>query len=120
MPILRYAEVLVNSAEVLNEISGPNQEQIDLLNQVRQRSNAPDYDLSDYQTKSALRDQILVERGWEFHAEGHRRRSLIRHGSIISGAQARGKANAKSHHVLFPIPEQDLDSNSTLEQNPGY
>jgi hypothetical protein len=120
MPILRYAEVLVNRAEALNEISGPNQESIDLLNQVRSRSNAPDYNLADFPTKESLRDQILVERGWEFHAEGHRRRSLIRHGSFISDALARGKANAKSHHVLFPIPEQDLDSNSALEQNPGY
>ena len=78
------------------------------------------YNLADYSTKSALRDQILVERGWEFHAEGHRRRSLIRHGSFISGAQARGKTNAQPHHVLFPIPEQELDSNTSLEQNPGY
>jgi len=120
MPILRYAEVLINRAEALNEISGPNQESIDLLNEVRRRSNAPDYILSDYPTKESLRDQILVERGWEFHAEGHRRRSLIRHGSFISGAKARGKTNAQAHHVLFPIPEQELDSNSALEQNPGY
>ncbi|MEK9602849.1 MAG: RagB/SusD family nutrient uptake outer membrane protein [Flavobacteriaceae bacterium] len=120
MPILRYAEVLVNRAEALNELNGPSQEVIDLLNQVRSRSNAPDYNLADYPTKEALRDQILVERGWEFHAEGHRRRSLIRHGSFISGAQARGKVNAKSHHVLFPVPQAELDSNAALEQNPGY
>lgn len=120
MPILRYAEVLVNRAEALNELNGPNQESIDLLNEVRRRSNAPEYKLSDYPTKESLRDQILVERGWEFHAEGHRRRSLIRHGTFITGAQERGKINAKSHHVLYPIPEQDLDSNSALEQNPGY
>jgi hypothetical protein len=120
MPILRYAEVLINRAEALNELSGPNQESIDLLNEVRRRSNAPDYNLADFATKESLRDQILVERGWEFHAEGHRRRSLIRHGSFISGAQARGKTNAQPHHVLFPIPEQELDSNTSLEQNPGY
>ena len=120
MPILRYAEVLVNRAEALNELSGPTQESIDLLNEIRLRSKAPAYKLSDFTTKTALRDQILIERGFEFHAEGHRRRSLLRHGSFISGAQARGKTNAKAHHVLFPIPEQDLDSNSALEQNPGY
>jgi hypothetical protein len=33
--------------------------------------------------------------------------------------QARGKTNAKAHHVLFSIPEDDLDSNSALEQNSG-
>ena len=61
MPILRYAEVLVNRAEALNEISGPKQESIDLLNQVRSRSNALDYNLADFPTKESLRDQILVE-----------------------------------------------------------
>ena len=54
MPILRYAEVLVNRAEALNEISGPNQESIDLLNQVRSRSNAPNYNLADFPTKESL------------------------------------------------------------------
>lgn len=120
MPILRYAEVLVNRAEALNELNGPTQEVIDLLNQVRRRSNAPDYNLADFPTKESLRDQIVVERGWEFHAEGHRRRTLVRHGSFISGALARGKNNAKPHHVLYPIPQAELDSNSSLEQNPGY
>lgn len=120
MPILMYAEVLVNRAEALNEISGPNQESIDLLNQVRRRSGAPDYKLADFSTKESLRDQILIERGWEFHGEGHRRRTLIRHGKFISGAQSRVKTNAKPHHLLFPIPQAELDSNSKLEQNPGY
>ena len=59
MPILRYAEVLINRAEALNELSGPNQESIDLLNEVRRRSNAPDYNLADFATKESLRDQIL-------------------------------------------------------------
>jgi len=120
MPILRYAEVIVGRAEALNELQGPNQESIDLLNMIRNRAEAPEYALADFASKEALRDQILVERGLEFHAEGHRRRDLIRHGTFVSGAIARGVTGAQPHHVLYPIPQEELDSNPQLEQNPGY
>ncbi len=120
MPILRYAEVLVGRAEALNELQGPNQESIDLLNIIRNRAEAPEYVLADFTSKEALRDQILVERGLEFHAEGQRRRDLIRHGTFISSALSRGKTNAQPHHVLYPIPQEEMDSNPSLEQNAGY
>ncbi|MEM7369664.1 MAG: RagB/SusD family nutrient uptake outer membrane protein [Bacteroidota bacterium] len=120
MPILRYAEVLVTRAEALNELNGPNQESIDLLNEVRARAEVPPYNLADFPSKESLRDQILVERGWEFFTEGLRRQDLIRHGKYISSAQERGKSLAQDHHVLFPIPQQDIDANPSLTQNPGY
>ncbi len=120
MPILRYAEVLISRAEALNELQGPNQTSIDLLNEVRARAEVPPYQLSDFPSKEALRDQILVERGWEFFTEGLRRQDLIRHGKFISSAQERGVVLAQPHHVLFPIPQQELDANSALTQNTGY
>jgi len=120
IPILRYAEILIGRAEALNEIEGPNQESIDLLNELRLRAGAPIYDLSEFGSKEELRDQILLERAWEFFTEGLRRSDLIRHGKFISSAQERGKMLAQSHHVLFPIPQQDIDSNPALVQNPGY
>jgi hypothetical protein len=120
IPILRYAEVLVSRAEALNEIQGPNQTSIDLLNEVRNRAEVAEYQLSDFASKEALRDQILVERGWEFFTEGLRRQDLIRHGTFISSAQSRGKTLAMPHHVLFPIPQQERDANPALTQNPNY
>ena len=120
MPILRYAEVLVSRAEALNELQGPSQTSIDLLNEVRSRAEAPLYQLSDFPSKEALRDQILVERGWEFFTEGLRRQDLIRHGKYISSAQDRGVTLAQPHHILFPIPQQELDANSALDQTVGY
>ncbi len=120
MPILRYAEVLVSRAEALNELNGPTQEAIDLLNEVRTRAEAPLYNLADFPTKESLRDQILIERGWEFFTEGLRRQDLIRHGKFISSAQERGKNLAQPHHVLFPIPQTELDANPALQQNPSY
>lgn len=120
IPIIRYAEVLVSRAEALNELNGPTQEAIDLLNEVRARAGVPLYQLADFPTKESLRDQILVERSWEFFTEGLRRQDLIRHGKFISSAQERGKALAQPHHVLFPIPQSELEANPALKQNPGY
>ena len=70
-------------------------------------------------TKESLREAILKERSWEFFFEGKTREDLLRHDLFITRAVARGK-NAKPHHVLYPIPQTELDANKLLEQNPGY
>lgn len=117
--MIRYAEVMLNLAEALNEINGPNQESVDLLNEVRTRAGIPDLALSDFGSKEVLREAILVERGWEFVVEGLRRSDLIRQGKLIERANARG-VSAQAHHVLFPIPQAEMNSNPNLEQNTGY
>ncbi|NDV16208.1 RagB/SusD family nutrient uptake outer membrane protein [Muricauda sp. TY007] len=118
LPVIRYADILLSRAEALNEISGPTQEIIDLINDVRERAEATPYTLAGF-TKESLRDAILQEREWEFYWEEKAREDQIRHGVFISRAQARGK-NAQDYHVLFPIPQVELDANPNLEQNPGY
>ena len=118
-PVLRYADILLSRAEALNELNGPSQESIDLINQVRQRADVPILQLADFASTEALRDHILAERGWEFFSEGKRRKDLIRHGKLISDAVARGK-NAQPYHVRFPIPQREIDANPNLEQNTGY
>lgn len=119
IPIIRYADILISRAEALNEISGPSQEAIELVNQVRSRSGATPLALSGF-TKETFRDAILEERAREFFFEGKRREDLIRHDLFISNAVARGK-NAQPHHVLFPIPQVELDANELLNQNsPNY
>jgi hypothetical protein len=119
IPEIRYADILLSRAEALNELQGPNQESIDLINQIRERAGLNDITLADYPTKETLRDHILAERGWEFYSEGKRREDLLRMGKFISNAQARGK-NAKPFQKLFPIPQQAMDSNPKLVQNTGY
>lgn len=118
LPIIRYADILLGRAEALNEISGPTQEAIDLINEVRDRAGATLLTLAGF-TKDSLRDAILQEREWEFFWEEKAREDQIRHGVFISRARSRGK-NAQDHHVLFPIPQVELDANSLLEQNAGY
>lgn len=119
IPYIRLTDMMLSRAEALNELNGPTQEVIDLIMQVRNRANASAVTLADFSTKEALRDFILAERGREFYSEGLRREDLIRHGKFIERAIERGK-NAKPYHVLYPIPQAQLDNNPNLEQNPGY
>tara|TARA_R110002050_G_scaffold273113_2_gene417122 strand:- start:18329 stop:19828 length:1500 start_codon:yes stop_codon:yes gene_type:complete len=120
-PEIRYADILLTRAEALNEVSGPTQEAIDLINEVRFRANVPNIDLGDYD-KNSLRDHLLDERRWEFFSERKRREDLIRHGKFISSAISRGKP-AQSYHVRFAIPQTEIDANSLInaeDQNDGY
>lgn len=118
--LIRYAEVLLNRSEALNEINGPNQESVNLLNAIRDRAGVPEYNLSDFPTKKSFREAMLKERGWEFVVESKRRMDLIRQGEFISRARARGKTSAEDYMTLYPIPQTEIDANPNLEQNPGY
>lgn len=120
VPILRYADMLLMRAEALNELSGPSPEAYALINQVRTRAGIPNLTSANTATKDDFRTAIFRERGWEFVSEGKRREDLIRQGTFISLAQARGVANAKPERVLFPIPQVELDANKLCTQNPGY
>jgi hypothetical protein len=118
-PEIRYADILLSKAESLNEMNGPSKEAVDLINRIRTRAKVPELELSNFTTKEKLRSAILDERSWEFAFEGKRRQDEIRQGVMISRAQARGK-NAKDFHVLFPIPQTEIDANKQIKQNSGY
>lgn len=119
-PFFRYAEVLLARAEALNELNGPNQESVDLINQIRNRAGLEGVALSDFKSKEELQEQILNEKKWEFWYEGKRRRDLIRTNKFVKCAHDRGITNAKEFHNLFPIPQSAIDANSLLEQNTGF
>lgn len=71
-------------------------------------------------------DNLLAERGWEFTWEGWRRNDLIRFEvasgtHYFTGARVPGKVqDADNHTFLFPIPNQQMNTNPLLKQNPGY
>lgn len=119
MPYVRLADIILARAEALNELNGPNAESITLINQIRNRVKATPITLAVYATKEKLRDFILEERGREFFDEGLRREDLIRHGKFIERAIARGWP-AKPFHVLYPLPQVQVDNNPNLKQNAGY
>lgn len=61
---------------------------------------------------------MLDERGREMYWEGVRRTDQIRFGTWSSTWSY--KTNTDPNRVLFPIPQQALDSNPNLRQNDGY
>lgn len=126
-PVFRYAEVLLIYAEAINETSGPQEEAIDALNQLRSRArnvNAGgvhkdalprvlefqksedllDLKRSDFNQQS-LSDYIFLERSRELMAEGKRWFDLVRWGklqSTFSGLSAKFLAMQTQ-----PIPVED-------------
>ena len=118
IPDIRYSDILLSRAEALNELNGPVQESIDLINQVRSRAGASEISLADF-SKQSLKSFILDERKREFFWEGKGREDQLRQDVFISKAVERGKL-AQTFHVLFPIPQINLDANPKLVQNEGY
>ncbi|MEL7247178.1 MAG: RagB/SusD family nutrient uptake outer membrane protein [Bacteroidota bacterium] len=117
---LRYADILLSRAEALNELNGPNEESITLLNQIRERAGISPVALADFADQGALRTAIFEERNLEFHFEVKARQDQIREGTFVSRANDRGLNNAADFQVLFPIPQRELDTNPKMTQNPGY
>ncbi|WP_254562216.1 RagB/SusD family nutrient uptake outer membrane protein [Dyadobacter diqingensis] len=125
-PILRYSDLLLTYAEALNEIGGPSAEAFEAINKVRRRAYGKPVAAANATTdlqglsKTALQDAILDERRWEFGFENHRWFDLVRTGKLLSTLQAKGNTAIKDYHVLFPLPQRELDVNKSLTQNKGY
>lgn len=79
----RLADMILCKAEILNELGGPSDEAVALLNRVRERAfqgTDHNYVKADFSGKDAFRSALCDERAWEFHSEGLRRPDLIRMG----------------------------------------
>ena len=83
--MMRYSDVLLRAAECENEISGPTQQAIDWINQVRNRAGLPGLQLANFNSKDKLFEQIAnVERPKEFGCEFGRGFALLRWGFFYS------------------------------------
>lgn len=119
--LLRYAEVLLIAAEVLNE-NGKPEDALQYLNMVRQRAREGNAAILPDRTetnKDVLRDLILHERRVELALEGQRFWDLVRTGKAPAVLGPLGFIEGK--HELLPIPQTELDLNQNAwEQNPGW
>jgi starch-binding outer membrane protein, SusD/RagB family len=130
---MRYADVLLMAAEAYNRQPSPDDAKArEYINQVRQRAQLPDLDLSG----DALFDAIKLERRLELAFENHRFQDLIRWGDAAIVLKDKGKKTPKGDGTyvevpeagfkdpkswLFPIPESELNVNPKItENNPGY
>ena len=117
---LRYSDLLLMKAEAINELSGPTNEAFELIDQVRERAGLEALDIS--LNKEAFREAILLERAKEFVFEGHRWFDLVRTGKLEEKVLL-AKPDVivdMGRHILFPIPQREINVNPNLVQNPGY
>lgn len=132
IPVIRFADVLLMYAEAVNEQSGPTAAVYDAVNRVRERAGIAA--LADGLSKDEMRRYIRLERYHEFPGEGHlffdvRRWRTAHTDDPIFGLNHdvldfRGEKlftrKFTERYYLWPIPEQERELNSQLDQNPGW
>ena len=135
----RYAEILLNYAEALNESVGPNSEVYNAINLIRVRSSMPV--LPAGLSQSQMRDRIRNERRVELCFEEHRFFDVRRWnvGEAIFNGPVKGMRITKTgtttftytpfivetrvftnKNYLYPISQTELSKAPSLQQNPGY
>ncbi len=120
--VLRYADVLLMKAEALNEL-GQTSDAEEPLYQVRKRAGLTNRDDVEGLTQDQMREKIRQERRIELAFEGHRWFDMIRWDNgqyALDFLHSIGKINASQKHLLFPIPQKEIDTNPNLKQNTGY
>ena len=122
-PIIRYSEVLLFYAEALNELNGPIPAAYAAIDEVRNRAHIKKLtEVAPNVTKDEFREYVFEERRKEFVYEYNRWFDLSRRGAeyFVKKLHASGKNNAQAKHVIFPIPQRELDMNPNLVQNPEW
>lgn len=123
--LARLADVLLLKAEAQASLGNISQA-IALVNQVRSRAGIAAVDAS---SQSEAIDVILEERLMELAFEGDRWFDLKRMGKAVevlskqkdgNGNIVPTATNINQNRLLWPIPQDKLDANALLTQNPGY
>lgn len=141
LPLIRYAEILLNFAEARNEYSGPDQDVYDAIELIRKRAGLNPYTLPAGLTQDEMRTVIRNERRVELAFEEHRfwdvRRWLIAEevdNRPVHGMQiTRHDDNSYSYQTfvvrdrtfrrpmyLWPIPQAEIFKSTDMLQNPGW
>jgi len=129
MKVLRMAEVYLNKAEALAELSqdGPALAALDVV-----RSNRYSSFTSPNESGNSLKDAIKKERRLELAFEGHRFFDLKRWSQPVLrsnfGEFSDGSGTpaifqnlpADDYRFQLPIPQFEINANANVEQNPGY
>ena len=147
--VFRYAEVLLNYAEAMNEAYGADNDNgygktaRQAINQVRARSSMPPVNIATTSSKDGFRVAVKHERRIELAFEGHRYWDLLRWKDaetvlnqpivgvkvtkVSPGVWTYQKVNVATRkfnpnaNYLYPFTRTEIvNSNGALVQNPGY
>jgi hypothetical protein len=142
--MMRYAEILLNYAEALNESSPGSADIVKYLNLIRERAGVAQYGAgagalpvpaSQEDMRQAIRAERRVELCFEHHRYFDTRRWKIAeqtdgggfYGMNVDanapGFYARTKFETRvflKSYYLFPIPQPEIDKNPNMVQNPNW
>ena len=127
VPIYRYTEAFLIYAEAACMAEGvPSSTALERLNMIKRRGYgyppevASPVDYPSGMSKEEFRDTVLKERGYEFLIERRRWWDLKRTGKAKEALEAVW-GNFNDSRLLFPIPDNEMISNSLIgNNNPGY
>lgn len=139
LPLIRYAEILLNYAEAQNEYGGPDDQVYQAVEAIRNRAGLRPYTLPAGLSKEAMRQVIRNERRIELAFEGHRffdvRRWMIadstenqqmhgmevqRGNTVVYKTFTVRKHNFRKAMYLWPIPLSEIAKLPEMLQNPLY
>lgn len=144
-PVLRFADILL----MLAEAQGFTSASVDLINSVRPRAGLPVYTAAEINSVASFEKALSNERRIEFAFENQRFFDLQRFNKTMTTVTFEQtmkdhftdeyythyrlyvapaptlqelKDNTTADHMLLPIPQREIDTNTQLEipQNPGY
>lgn len=138
LPVYTYANILLMAAEAIAQSEGVTAEAVDYLTQVRARAYWKQTTEEVRGSLLGLSKQQFIEEVWkerlrelvfEFHIWSDIQRTrqfpvTAQNGQIsfvdVIGEKNSFGATILEHHLLFPMPDDELQRNPALVQNPGY
>ncbi|PTX62250.1 putative outer membrane starch-binding protein [Kordia periserrulae] len=125
--LLRYGDIVLLKAEAYNELNQLGNA-VTEVNRIRNRAGLPDLTMAQSNSQQVLRETILKERRLELFQEGQRWDDLARYNQLVSTMNNLNEIdlrngspvnyNMTEAKKLLPIPQQELDRNPALVQNP--
>jgi len=130
-PVLRFSDIILLYAEVLNELEGPSAA-LPYLNEVRERAHIPALKIEDFSNTHSMRMALEKERRVELAYENHRWFDLIHTNRVLVVLNTHfmeeeyysqlpdGVPPMTESSIILPIPQKEIDVNQHITQNPGY
>lgn len=125
--LIRYGDIVLLKAEAYNELGNTSQAIIE-VNKIRNRAGIADLTPQQSSSQETLRNTILKERRLELFQEGQRWDDLVRYEKLLSTMNSLIEIDLRNGspvnysiteaQKLLPIPQQELDRNPALVQNP--
>ena len=123
--VMRYAEALLISAEVENQLNNPGRA-VDLVNMIRNRAGLADFSSTD---KGTIHEEVMLQRRLELAFENERWFDIKRSGrhadiinEFINYTGTPEGISWNDQYLLYPIPILEIAKvgDDVLSQNPGY